>query len=161
MRQSIIISLALMGTIPMGTITAELDLKKPYAGESLEVIKEAFNHENAWGLCTSIDLHSCGNLMDESPESEAAIEQYVKELCELIDMNRYGPAMIKWFGTGEVQGYTLTQLIETSCISAHWADNRMFLDIFSCKFYDPYTAIEFTKKFFKSEEASINIWIRV
>ncbi len=156
MRSSLVISLALFTTI-----SAELDLKKNYAGESLDTINKAFDQEQAWGLCTSIDLHNCANLMVESKESEKAIEQFVIELCELIDMNRYGHPMIKWFGTGAVQGYTLTQLIETSCISAHWAGDRMFLDIFSCKSYDPYAAIEFTKKFFKSEDASITIWIRV
>ncbi len=137
------------------------DFKKCYAGESLEVIQDAFNQEQAWGLCTSIDLHGCRNLMVESPESEAAIQKFVIELCKLIDMTRYGAPAIKWFGTGDVQGYTLLQLIETSCISAHWADDRMFLDIFSCKFYDPYIAIEFVKAFFQAEDVSINIWIRV
>ena len=140
---------------------SDIELRKSFAGESTEVIQEAFNQEQAWGLCTSIDLHGCKNIMNESDKSEADIKRFVIELCELIDMKRYGAPAIKWFGTGGVEGYTLTQLIETSCISAHWADDRVFLDIFSCKFYDPYTAIEFIKKFFKAEDASINIWIRV
>ena len=158
--RSIFVYVALI-TVVNTTQPQSNDLKQNYAGASLEVIQGAFNQEQAWGLCTSIDLHGCKKIMFESPESEAFIKRFVIELCNLIDMNRYGAPEIKWFGTGEVQGYTLTQLIETSCISAHWAGDRMFLDIFSCKFYDPYTAIEFVKKFFKSEDVSINIWVRV
>jgi len=137
------------------------DLKENYAGASLETIQNAFNQEQAWGLCTSIDLHDCKKIMVESPESEEFIKRFVIELCDLIDMNRYGAPAIQWFGTGEVQGYTLTQLIETSCISAHWANDRMFLDIFSCKFYNPYVAIEFVKNLFQAQDVSINIWVRV
>jgi len=137
------------------------ELRTNYAGESLETIKEAFTQKESWGLCTSIDLHGCKKIMHQSKESEEYIKQFVFELCDLIKMNRYGDPAIKWFGTGVVQGYTLTQLIETSCISAHWADDRMFLDIFSCQFYDPYVAIDFVKKFFQAKDVSINIWIRV
>ncbi len=135
-------------------------LQKNYIGDPVHEIKAAFNEEDAWGLCTSIDLHDCKYLMDESPESEEAIKRFVIELCDLIDMNRYGAPAVKWFGSGGVEGYTLTQLIETSCVSAHWAGDRMFLDIFSCKFYDPYEALEFVKAYFKSDDASVNVWLR-
>jgi len=137
------------------------ELKKQYAGESVDVIKKAFNHDQAWGLCTSIDLHGCKNIMNESAQSEAAIERFVTELCLLINMKKYGPAGIELFGTGAVKGYTLVQLIETSCISAHWADDRMFLDIFSCKFYNPYIAIKFAEDFFQAKDSSFSICIRV
>ena len=151
---------AIVSTNFTRTETVSRELRESYAGESVEVILDAFNREVAWGLCTSIDLHGCRNLMVESEKSEDAIKKFVIELCELIDMKRYGDPVIKWFGTGGVQGYTLIQLVETSCISAHWAGDRMFLDIFSCKFYDPYHAIEFVKDFFKANDTSINIWLR-
>ncbi len=150
-----ILSLALLATT-----TQAGELQKNFIGEPVSVIEDGFNSEEAWGLCTIIDLHGCKNIMNECDASEESIKRFVIELCELIDMNRYGAPAIKWFGTGGVEGYTLTQLIETSCISAHWADDRVFIDIFSCKFYNPYEAVEFVKNYFQAEDASVNVWLR-
>ena len=43
----------------------------------------------------------------------------------------------------------MTQLIETSLISGHFANdsNRAYLDIFSCKPYNPKIVEEFSKDF--------------
>ena len=99
--------------------------------------------------------------MSQSKENEEFIKEFVIELCELIEMSRYKDAQVVWFGrTPEVQGYTMIQLIETSNICAHWSKDRMFFDLFSCKFYNPYEVIEFAKKWFESDDVSINICIR-
>jgi len=154
------LSLVLLTSCMTRTEKKPTDLKRPFAGEPVEVILDAFNQEQAWGLCTTIDLHGCKKIMNQSKENEEYIKQFVIELCELIDMNRYGAPDIPWFGTDEIQGYTMIQLIETSCISAHWADDRMFFDLFSCKFYDPYKVIKFTKKWFESDDVSVSVCIR-
>lgn len=105
--------------------------------------------EGAWGLLTSIDLESC----DPATIRDAdAIKKYVVELCELIEMKRFGECHVVHFGEDErVAGYSMLQLIETSCISAHFANetNTSYIDIFSCKAYSPEVASEFTKNFFK------------
>ena len=46
-----------------------------------------------------------------------------------------------------VAGYSMVQLIETSLISAHMANltNTVYLDVFSCKLYDPETVAEFAR----------------
>jgi S-adenosylmethionine/arginine decarboxylase-like enzyme len=74
------------------------------------------------------------------------------ELCDLIEMKRFGETHVVHFGEDErVAGYSMLQLIETSCISAHFANetNTSYIDIFSCKEYDPEVASNFTKNFFK------------
>jgi hypothetical protein len=45
----------------------------------------------------------------------------------------------------------MTQLIETSLVSGHFANdtNAAYMDIFSCKNYDPLVMANFTLKFFK------------
>ena len=54
-------------------------------------------------------------------------------------MQRFGECQVVDFGSGRVAGYSMVQLISTSLISGHFANdtNNAYLDIFSCKGYDP------------------------
>jgi len=56
----------------------------------------------------------------------------------------------------------MTQLIETSLISAHFANqtNNVYLDIFSCKYYEPEAAAQFAKNFFKGTDYNLNVVLR-
>ena len=102
----------------------------------------------AWGLATSIDIYNC----DPSAIRDAErIKQFVAELCDLIEMKRFGETLVVHFGEDErVAGYSMVQLIETSLISAHFANltNTVYLDVFSCKGYDPDVVSEFAQRFF-------------
>jgi len=113
--------------------------------------------KESWGLSTSIDMTGDAELI----RSEEAIRTFTQELVELIDMKTYGPCHVVKFGDDPaVTGYSMFQLIEASNISAHFADatNRLYLDVFSCKSYDPMVVLEFTKKFFKGSDAKIS-WV--
>jgi S-adenosylmethionine/arginine decarboxylase-like enzyme len=101
-----------------------------------------------WGLLTCIDLYGCD---PEIIRSAKAIKKFVSQLCDLIEMKRFGQTQVVHFGEDErVAGYSMTQLIETSLISAHFANqtNTTYLDVFSCKVYDPKLVAQFAKKFF-------------
>ena len=131
-----------------------------YAGSSFDQIKKEFYAHNAWGLHTTVDLKNCN---PELIRSADAIRDYVIQLCDLIEMIRFGDPLIVNFGQNpEVAGYSMVQLIETSNISAHFVniDNSIYVDIFSCKLYDPYIVAEFTKAFFKGDDYTINILLR-
>ncbi|TGK01772.1 S-adenosylmethionine decarboxylase [Leptospira langatensis] len=113
--------------------------------------------DGAWGLLTSIDLEECDAALIRDAD---AIKQYVIELCELIEMKRFGETQVVYFGEDDrVAGYSMVQLIETSCISAHFANdtNTSYIDIFSCKGYDPKVAAEFTRKFFKGAAMRLTV----
>ena len=78
-------------------------------------------------------------------------------------MNKYGDTKIVNFGANkEVEGYSVFQFIETSCISGHLAnkDNSAYWDLFSCSPYDPKEAAEFTVKWFKGKNYSYNVLLR-
>ncbi len=127
---------------------------------SFAAIKHEFEKHNAWGLHTVIDLSECDPKLIRSKD---IIHAYIVKLCELIDMKRFGNPTIIHFGEDErVAGYSMFQLIETSNISGHFANdtNGAYIDIFSCKLYDPYVAAEFTKKFFKAKNVQIHIVLR-
>lgn len=105
-------------------------------------------------MLTSIDLFGCDHEILSSGEK---IKQYAIEVCDLIDMKRFGEPVVVRFGEDpKVSGYSLAQLIETSLISGHFAetDNSVYIDIFSCKFYDQQKAVDFTKDFFKAQKVA-------
>lgn len=102
-----------------------------------------------WGMRTTITLRGCDA---KTIRSKKSIETYVKQLCELIDMKRYGKCNVINFGEDDrVAGFSMYQLIETSNIDGHFANatNTAYLHIFSCKDYDVNAAVEFSKGFFR------------
>lgn len=120
---------------------------------------ELIGEGKAWGLSTSIDLLDC---KPDTIRSRDQIEAYVVALCDLIGMKRYGDCQIVHFGDGRVAGYSMTQLIETSLISGHFANdtNRAYLDIFSCKGYDPKVVEEFSREFFGARGSNASVTLR-
>jgi S-adenosylmethionine decarboxylase len=84
----------------------------------------------------------------------------VRELCDLIKMRRFGETQVVRFGDDpRVTGFSMTQLIETSLISAHFADNSraIYLDVFSCAPYDPDEAARFAARFFKASRYTVQV----
>ena len=121
----------------------------------------AFKKNNCWGLCTSIDLKNCN---PEFIRSADKIHEFVLELVDdVIEMKRFGEPRIVHFGADDrVAGYSMTQLIETSLVSAHFANdtNAAYIDIFSCKEYKPRAAAEFCKKFFEASDMRLSVVFR-
>jgi S-adenosylmethionine decarboxylase len=111
--------------------------------------KKEYALKNPWGVLTSVDIYeSAPDIIRDAQQ----IERFVHELCDLIDMKRFGDCQVVHFGEDErVEGFSMTQLIETSLISGHFANasNTVYLDVFSCKFYDPREVAEFAMSFFK------------
>jgi S-adenosylmethionine/arginine decarboxylase-like enzyme len=104
-----------------------------------------------WGLMTNLDLYRCNPKRIRDSEK---IRQYVVELCELIGMRRFGECRVVHFGRDErVEGYSMVQLIETSLISGHFANlsSAAYIDVFSCKPYDPEQLAQFSKTYFEAE----------
>jgi S-adenosylmethionine/arginine decarboxylase-like enzyme len=121
---------------------------------------EHFHKIKAWGLLSCIDLHDCD---PEIIRNADKIRDFVIRLCELIEMKRFGDTQIVHFGEDErVAGYSMTQLIETSLISAHFANqtNATYLDVFSCKPYEPKVVADFAKDFFKASEVNLQVNFR-
>lgn len=123
-------------------------------------LKSRFEQKQSWGLHSNIDLHKCDHDLIRSADK---IKEYVKLLCEKIEMKRFGETVVAHFGQDpRVSGFSMTQLIETSLISGHFANesNNVYIDIFSCKFYHPWKAAEFSKTYFKAQDYNIRIVLR-
>lgn len=103
---------------------------------------------NYWGYHTIIDASGCDH---EAITNKDTIIAFAKQLVKDIDMVAYGEPQVIKFGSGNKEGYTLVQLIETSNICAHFVDenNTFYLDVFSCKEYDPKKVVEIAQDYFK------------
>ena len=113
-----------------------------------------------WGVSSSIDLYECDLALMQNAD---AIREFAKTLCERIKMRRYGETQVVFFGDEpRVQGFSMTQLIETSLISAHFADasRAIYLDVFSCAPYDPEDASQFAADYFKAARHQVNVTYR-
>jgi S-adenosylmethionine/arginine decarboxylase-like enzyme len=127
--------------------------------EGNEIMAKAAEQE-AWGMASAVDIYDCDPELIRDAE---VIRRFVVELCELIEMKRYGETQVVHFGEDErVAGYSMVQLIETSLISAHFANrtNAVYLDVFSCKPYNPQVVREFSRTYFQGRRASLQVAIR-
>lgn len=125
-----------------------------------EQVIERFKQGKEWGLLVSIDVHDC----DPKKISDGDyIRKFSVDLCDHIDMKRFGDPIVVRFGADpRVQGYSLAQLIETSMISGHFAEdtNRAFIDVFSCKHYPPKKVAEYCAKYFGGKKYEYSISFR-
>jgi len=113
-----------------------------------------------WGIATSIDIYECN---PETIRDADKIRRFVVELCDLIQMKRFRDTMVVHFGEDErVAGFSMVQLIETSLISAHFANltNTTYLDVFSCKPYDSETVAEFATRYFGGAYCTTHVNLR-
>lgn len=116
--------------------------------------------EKVWGIASSFDIYQCNPATIRDADK---IKQFVIELCDQIEMKRFQDTLVVNFGEDErVAGFSMVQLIETSLISAHFANltNATYLDVFSCKPYDPEVVADFAKKFFGGSEIVIHANLR-
>lgn len=126
----------------------------------ISALRSLYKKQMAWGLTASIDLSECDHQLIQSPK---AIKIFVDEVIRKIGMKSYGPIHLKKFAEGNLEGYSVMQFIETSSIVIHFDDktgDRAFIDIFSCKFFNPKVAEDFAKKYFKAKRSRIKILIR-
>ncbi len=122
--------------------------------------EKEYHDLKSWGMLTSIDLKKCNPKIIKSYDH---LKKYLHDLADVIQMKRFGDPTIITFGEeDEVLGYSMTQFIETSLIAGHFADetNSGFIDIFSCKVYNPMTAATFTQDYFEAESCKVGVIFR-
>lgn len=123
-------------------------------------VKKQFKQLKPWGIYTSVDIYGCD---PKTIRSARKIKQFARELCELIQMKRFRDTTVVDFGDDpRISGFSMTQLIETSLVSGHFANqsNAAYIDIFSCKYFPPFKAAKFTKKFFSAQSMTVQVNFR-
>ena len=110
-----------------------------------------------YGYELVLDVHAC----DPSTFTRDSIDRFFSELCELIDMKKC--EVYFWDDVGvpveeqqtdpHTKGTSAVCFILTSTIVIHTLDllEVVYVNIFSCKPFDPEQASEFTKDWYKGE----------
>ncbi|MCX5908760.1 MAG: S-adenosylmethionine decarboxylase [Deltaproteobacteria bacterium] len=123
-------------------------------------IKEKAIAEKVWGIASAIDVYNCH---PDKIRCAETIRSFVRELCELLEMRRFGETTVVHFGEEEkVAGYSMVQFIETSLVSGHFANqtNTAYLDVFSCKPYDPDIIRNLAEIYFEGTHSSLQVQFR-
>jgi S-adenosylmethionine/arginine decarboxylase-like enzyme len=114
------------------------------------------NNPYVWGYHLSLDMAGCDQKAITSKENIIA---FTKALVKAINMKAYGEPECVHFAEHDPgkAGYTMTQLIETSNICAHFVDatGEVYLDVFSCKDFDPEAVVRVADEYFKPTCAEV------
>ncbi len=127
------------------------------------ILKDGIATDDQYGMELIIDLYQCDI---EKISNGDHIKKYLIELCDhVITMKRYGKAIVEHFGHDSpiTAGYSMVQLIETSCVSGHFSEHKKsaYINIFSCKWFDMDKAAQFTKEWFGAKEINKRLVDRI
>ena len=123
--------------------------------------------DDKYGIELILDLHRC----DASTFTRESIQKYFESLCDLIEMKR--EELHFWDDVGipeeekqtspHTQGTSAVQFILTSSIVIHTLDQleAAYINIFSCKAYDPKIAEDFSVQWFGAKNHSARFIDRV
>lgn len=119
-----------------------------------------------YGYSSVLDVVEC----DSGTFTRESIERFMIELCDTIDMERED--LHFWDYEGDPEGYaaapthlrgvSAVQFIKTSSIVIHTLDDLrvVFIDLFSCKEYDPHVVKALVESHFKGEVLSFKTFAR-
>ena len=89
---------------------------------------------------------------------ETAVRSYLLELAETLDLRTYGQPIVhapSGEGKLENEGFdAFVPLIDSGISLYVWTSSRFFaVVLFTCKAFDADTAVQFTERFFRSNNA--------
>src|SRR5258708_28406327 len=83
-------------------------------------ILEHFQQVHPWDISTAIDLKQCDPSLIRREEK---IRQVTDELCAFINMKNFRACVVIHLGQDpRIAGFSMTQLIEPSLVSLHFAN---------------------------------------
>ncbi|MBI1974300.1 MAG: polyamine aminopropyltransferase [Candidatus Zambryskibacteria bacterium] len=111
--------------------------------------------ETVYGCELIMEIEGCDL---DITDAEERCKEFVERLCEKINMKRFGGFQYYNFGhaKSKTSGPSFVQLIETSSIVGHvsnYWDGTLYLDLFTCKDFDPQVAVDFAREFFGARVA--------
>jgi S-adenosylmethionine/arginine decarboxylase-like enzyme len=130
-------------------------------------VQKAESATAPYGFELLLDLHGC----DASLFTRKSLDQFFTELCDLIEMQRCVVHFWDDVGVPEEEQQTLPHtkgtsavcFILTSTIVVHTLDllGAVYVNIFSCKPYDPGAAEGFARQWFRASEVNSSFVTRI
>ncbi len=126
---------------------------------------KTLTNDKPYGKELILDLHNC----DVEKFNKFSLDKFFVELAELTDMElckRYWWTMDEcppeWKDIPHLNGISAVQFISTSNFTIHTLTDlkAVYLNIFTCKDFDQYKAIQFVKEFFAGKVVSTHVIMR-
>lgn len=105
-----------------------------------------------------IDLAGCDPAV---VDDVAAVRAWLAAVVAAVGMTPWGPPLVDRFGEADLYGVTGVQLITTSSVTVHCdPPDAVFVNVFSCRPFDPQTAIQVTVAWFRAGRWSHDFVVR-
>ena len=106
-----------------------------------------------WGYSALMKIKNCDKELISNIDYS---KKFLIDIVKFIDMTPYGEPIVVRFGKNpKVTGLSGFQLLEESNIAFHFVEGGetglifdCYVDIFSCKKFDGYSAADYTAKYF-------------
>ena len=116
--------------------------------------------EKAWGIHLIVDMSSANNKID----SEEEIKKFFHTLIvEKLKMKELSPVMFERVNDRkDGHGISAAQMLTTSHLCLHADDdhNKVFLDVFSCRFFEKEPVLRFIHETFQPKKMAYREIIR-
>jgi S-adenosylmethionine/arginine decarboxylase-like enzyme len=100
-----------------------------------------------WGYHLILDVSDCNQDVD----NPSVVAAFLKEMVEVLKMVAVGEPLVHQFTDPRGRGTSGVQIITTSSLTFHSddVDWAAYIDVFSCKQFEPQVAIDLTVKYFE------------
>ena len=128
------------------------------SNEPVDYKRTVINGKKYYGKHLMMTARTCNERLLEL----SAVSEFLKTLVPKIDMTAYGEPLVARFGEGIEEGISGVQLIITSAIMVHTNDaaRDMYLDVFSCKWFDESIVRDVVDNYFAPDEFTEQIVLR-
>lgn len=109
-----------------------------------------------WGYHLLLDISDCNHDIDDPKK----VESFIADLVKALKMKTIGDPMVVKVEGEDGRGVTAVQIITTSTITFHGDNDKwsVYLDVFSCKEFEPETAIGLVKQYFAPKHIG-KLWL--
>jgi hypothetical protein len=133
--------------------------------KNTEYYQSKYESKNVWWMNTALDIDNCDLLSiakSKNLDVHLFIKNFILDLCDYINMVRDWDPELHDIDHHWESGLEFTQVITTSLISGHFrhSSKTAYLEIFSCKFYDPNDVAKFTKNYFSAWNTQMQVTYR-
>ncbi len=123
--------------------------------------EEQFGYKGNYGMELIADIRGC----DFSGLTQKTLGDFLIALVEHVKMVRHGEPLM-WedhSGIPHLDGISAIQFIETSNVVCHALNltSTMYLNLFSCREFDPESALKFTMEYWKATDENHTVIARV
>jgi S-adenosylmethionine/arginine decarboxylase-like enzyme len=118
--------------------------------------KKSIPGQSHWGYHLIIDA----SLANGNIDNPRVILEFLDDLVKRLKMKPLGAPVIEYAEDEEGRGYSAIRMVTTSHFSIHCDDTRrsVYCDIFSCKSFEPSTALRCFQEYFSPKKLK-HLWI--